>query len=96
MSASSRSNLPLSLLYPVKYTYISVCESEDELFQLSYLLTNISVSLPDAVHTLTCALMLLNTDLHGHVSTEQSVCVCVLTCVLGREDPRGLLCAEEG
>lgn len=25
--------------------------------------------LPDGIHTLTCALMLLNTDLHGHVST---------------------------
>ena len=31
----------------------------------------------DAVHTLTCALMLLNTDLHGQVS---SVCVCVCMC----------------
>lgn len=28
--------------------------------------------LADGAHTLTCALMLLNTDLHGHVRTEMS------------------------
>lgn len=27
-----------------------------------------SISDLDGIHTLTCALMLLNTDLHGHVS----------------------------
>lgn len=42
----------------------------------------------DAVHTLTCALMLLNTDLHGHVSTHQCavyvrlcVCICEDVCI---------------
>lgn len=32
---------------------------------------------PDAVHTLTCALMLLNTDLHGQVRDERCVNACV-------------------
>lgn len=30
----------------------------------------------DAVHTLTCALMLLNTDLHGQVSVGLYLTVC--------------------
>uniref|UniRef100_A0A8C6AAV0 SEC7 domain-containing protein n=1 Tax=Marmota marmota marmota TaxID=9994 RepID=A0A8C6AAV0_MARMA len=34
----------------------------------------------DGAHTLTCALMLLNTDLHGHVSVCLS-CVCLAGCI---------------
>lgn len=33
----------------------------------------------DGIHTLTCALMLLNTDLHGHVSRGGRKGACLLT-----------------
>ena len=38
-----------------------------------------SISDLDGIHTLTCALMLLNTDLHGHVSWGGRTGVCSLT-----------------
>lgn len=38
-----------------------------------------SISDLDGIHTLTCALMLLNTDLHGHVSWGGRAGVCSLT-----------------
>ena len=38
-------------------------------------------SVPDGAHTLTCALMLLNTDLHGHVWTA---CTKFSLCCVGR------------
>ena len=38
-----------------------------------------TVSDLDGIHTLTCALMLLNTDLHGHVSWGGRERVCPLT-----------------
>lgn len=44
---------------------------------------------PDGIHTLTCALMLLNTDLHGHVSTA---CRAPRPCSL----PRGQGCPCTG
>ena len=43
----------------------------------------------DGIHTLTCALMLLNTDLHGHVSRGgREGCVLLLThCTLSWGSP---------
>lgn len=38
----------------------------------------------DGVHCLTCAMMLLNTDLHGHVSVHSFVWTAPIHTVLGR------------
>lgn len=46
----------------------------------------LSICVSDSVHTLTCALMLLNTDLHGHVSLRND-----LSDVLMKKNPSIIL-----